>query len=263
MMMFETVENWALHAFADGELEGDDKKAVEKLLAENDEARKALAAINYQNAELRKAFNGTLDESIPASLLAAARGPTSRRILPYLVAACAALLFLMGGGIGWFAGENSGQVLTASLAQRALVAHANYSAEPRHSVEVAASEKEHLQAWLSTRVGSEFKIPDLQKDGYTLLGGRLLAESNVPAGQIMYENADKQRMTIFFSANADGKPVDLKLEQKDKLITCYWRDAKLAMAVTADMSSDQMKILGPSIFAQVEGKQGVYERTSN
>jgi anti-sigma factor RsiW len=252
MMMFETVENWALHAFADGELEGDDKKAVEKLLAENDEARKALAAINYQKAELRKAFSGTLDESIPASLLAAARGPTSRRILPYLVAACAALLFLMGGGIGWFAGENSGQV-----------AHANYSAEPRHSVEVVASEKEHLQAWLSTRVGSEFKIPDLQKDGYTLLGGRLLAESNAPAGQIMYENADKKRMTIFFSANADGKPMDLKLEQKDKLITCYWRDAKLAMAVTADMSSEQMKVLGPSIFAQVEGKQGVYERTSN
>ena len=45
MMMFETVENWALHAFADGELEGDDKKAVEKLLVENDEARKALATL--------------------------------------------------------------------------------------------------------------------------------------------------------------------------------------------------------------------------
>ena len=60
MKMFETVENWALHAFADGELEGDDKKAVEELLATNEEARKALSSINFQKSELRKAYNGTL-----------------------------------------------------------------------------------------------------------------------------------------------------------------------------------------------------------
>ena len=265
MKMFETVENWALHAFADGELEGEDKKAVEKLLATNDEARKALSSINYQKSELRKAFNGTLQETIPASLIAAAHGRPSRRILPFLAAACAALLFVMGGSIGWYAKPNlvqtSGQVLTASLAQRALIAHANYSAEPRHSVEVAAADKDHLQTWLSKRVGSEFKIPDLQKDGYTLLGGRLLAESNVPAGQLMYETADKKRVSIMFTANVDGNSVDLQLEQKDKLITCFWRDAKLAMAVTGEMSPEQMKILGPSVFAQVEGRPGVYVRT--
>ena len=261
--MFETVENWALHAFADGELEGEDKKAVEKLLLESEEARKVLTGINYQKSELRKAFDGALAEPIPATLLAAAHGRPSMRILPYLVAACAVSLLLIGGSVGWFVGQNnvnSGRILTASLAQRALIAHANYSAEPRHAVEVAASDKDHLEAWLSKRVGSYFKIPDLQGDGYTLLGGRLLAESNAPAGQLMYENADKQRMTIFFSANSDGKLADLKLENKDKLVTCFWRDAKLAMAVTADISNDQMKVLGSSIFAQVEGKHGVYER---
>ena len=269
MTMFETVENWALHAFADGELEGEDKEAVELLLAQNDETRKALSSINYQKAELRKAYNGTLGEPIPASLMAAAHGRPSRRILPYLVAACAALLFFIGGGIGWYAGLNqtgaqtSGQVLTAGVAQRALVAHANYSAEPRHAVEVAASDKDHLQAWLSKRVGSEFKIPDLQKDGYTLLGGRLLAESNAPAGQLMYETADKQRVSILFTANVDGKLADLQLEQKDKLVTCFWRDAKLAMAVTGDLSPEQMKILGPSIFAQVEGRPAVYVRSKD
>jgi anti-sigma factor RsiW len=263
MTMFETVENWALHAFADGELEGEDKNAVEKLLLENEEARKALSAINYQRSELHKAFDDTLAEPIPASLLAAAHGRPSMRVLPYLVAACAVGLFLIGGSVGWFAGQNnlnSAQILTASLAQRALTAHANYSAEPRHAVEVSASDKDHLQAWLSKRVGSDFKIPDLQSNGYTLLGGRLLAESNAPAGQLMYENADKQRMTIFFSANTDGQLTDLKLEQKDKLVTCFWRDAKLAMAITADISNDQMKVLGSSIFTQVEGKHGVYER---
>ena len=77
----------------------------------------------------------------------------------------------------------------------------------------------------------------------------------------MYETADKQRMTILFTANVDGNSADLQLEQKDKLITCFWRDAKLALAVTGEMSPEQMKILGPSVFAQVEGKPGVYVRT--
>ena len=259
-MMFEAVENWALQAFADGELEPDDRKAIEQLLDENAEARKVLAAISYEKAELHKAFDGALDEPVPASLLAAANGRPSRRIFPYLMAACVAGLLVIGSSIGWFAGQNSGQILTASLAQRALVAHKTFAGEVRHPVEVAASEQDHLQAWLSKRVGSEFKIPDLQKDGYTLLGGRLLAESDAPAGQLMYEAADKQRVTIYFSANADGKQTDLKLEQKDKLITCYWRDAKLAMAVTGDMSAGAMTVLGSSIFAQVEGRHGVYER---
>ena len=267
MKMFETVENWAMHAFADGELEGEDKNAIEKLLATNEEARKTLSSINYQKSELHKAYDSTLEEAIPASLIAATHGRPSRRILPYLVAACAALLFVMGGSIGWYAKPNlvqtSGQVLTASLAQRALIAHANYSVEPRHSVEVAAADQDHLQNWLSKRVGSEFKIPDLEKDGYTFLGGRLLAESNAPAGQLMYETADKKRVSILFTANVDGNTADLQLEQKDKLITCFWRNAKLAMAVTGEMTPEQMKILGPSVFAQVEGRPGVYERTKD
>ena len=68
-MMFEAVENWALQAFADGELEPDDRKAIEQLLAENAEARKVLAAIDYQKVELHKAYDGALDEPVPASLL--------------------------------------------------------------------------------------------------------------------------------------------------------------------------------------------------
>ena len=268
MKMFETVENWALHAFADGELDGEEKRAMEKLLAENAEARKALAGINYQKAELRDAYNGTLNEAIPAALMAAAHGRSSLRILPYLVAACAAMLFVIGSGVGWYAGQpskqtiaqTSSQILVESLAQRAFVAHENYAAEQRHSGEVAANEKDHLQVWLSKRVGADFKIPDLQKDGYTFLGGRLLAESTMPAGQLMYETADKQRVSIMFTANAEGNTTDLQLEQKAKFITCFWKDAKLAMAVTGDMTPDQMKILGPSVFAQVEGKPGVYAR---
>ena len=88
-MTFETIENWALHAFADGELEGEERKEIEKLLSENEAARKALSAITYQKAELHKAYDGVLGEAVPPSLITAALAKQPRRILPYLAAASA------------------------------------------------------------------------------------------------------------------------------------------------------------------------------
>jgi anti-sigma factor RsiW len=254
MIMMETVENWALHAFADGELDGDEKKTVEKLLAENEEARKALTHINHQKSELRRTYDGVLDEPIPAALLAATKRSTPRRILPYLVAASAAMLFFTGGSLGWYAAQNSESLQSADLAHRAYVAHETYAVEVRHPVEVAASEQDHLQAWLSKRVGMEMKIPDLSAEGYNLLGGRLVAENDAPAGQLMYETADKQRLTVFLSNNVSGKEEALRLVQNGNLITCYWRDGKLAMAVTGDMPRDAMMALAKDIYEQMDAK---------
>jgi anti-sigma factor RsiW len=252
MKMFEVVENWALHAFADGELEGEERKAMEKLLAENDEARKALSAINYQKSELRKAFGSLVDEPVPFSLLAAIQGRSGRRFLPFAAMAASVALVLIGSAGGWYAAQHSESIQAASLERRALIAHEVFSVEVKHPYEVAAAEQDHLQKWLSKRVGAEVKIPDLNSEGFSLLGGRLLAGENSPAGQLMYETADKQRLTVFISANEDGKNEALRLEEHGNLITCYWRDGKLAMAVTGEMAKDDMIALAKNIYEQMD-----------
>ena len=94
-MTFETIENWALHAFADGELEGDERKAMERLLVENEEARSALTAINYQKSELRGAFGAVVDEPVPLSLLAAVQGHGEPRWWPYSAMAASVVLLLV------------------------------------------------------------------------------------------------------------------------------------------------------------------------
>jgi anti-sigma factor RsiW len=254
MNMFEVVENWALHAFADGELEGAERKAMEKLLAENEEARTALASINYQKAELRKAFGAAVDEKIPANLIAAAQGRGTPAFAPYAAMAAAVALVLVGGAGGWFSALNSGTAQNMSIEQRAVVAHQVYTNEQRHAVEVTAAESDHLQKWLSKRVGQEFTIPNLEASGYPLLGGRLLAAENSPAGQLMYESADKKRLTIFVAPNPSGKDEGLQWSWKDKLVTCFWREGKLALAVTGEMSEDEMKALSKTIYEQMEKK---------
>ena len=46
--------------------------------------------------------------------------------------------------------------------------------EVRHPVEVPGSERAHMTQWLSKRLGSELRVPDLQSIGLKLVGGRLL-----------------------------------------------------------------------------------------
>lgn len=243
MIMFETVENWALHAFADGELQGEEKQAVEKLIAENDEARKALASINYQKSELRKAFDNVLDEPVPAALLAAANRRSAPRLLPYVVAACAAMLFLAGGIIGWYANQQTSLTQAESLPARALNSYAVYGSEMKHAVEVPGAEAAHLDAWLSKRIGVKFTIPDLTAKGYTLIGGRLLAEGDKPAGLLMYEDANKQRLAVYIAANDKHTNGGMKIEYRGNLVSCYWVEPDMVYALAGEQPAAEMLTL--------------------
>ena len=243
MNMFETIENWILHAFADGELQGEEKKAVEKLLAEDDEARKALANIKYQKSELRKAFDHVLDEPVPAALLAAANRKSAPRLLPYLVAACAAMLFIAGGAVGWYANQQTNTIQAETLPARALNSYVVYGPEMRHAVEVSGAEAGHLDAWLSKRIGVKFAIPDLSAKGYTLVGGRLLAEGDKPAGLLMYEDAKKQRLVVYIAANDKHTNGAMKIEYRGNLVSCYWVEPDMVYALAGEQPVAEMLAL--------------------
>ena len=62
------------------------------------------------------------------------------------------------------------------MARRAAVAHATYSPEVRHPVEVGADQEAHLVAWLSKRLGSPVRAPKLEDVGYSLVGGGCFPE---------------------------------------------------------------------------------------
>jgi anti-sigma factor RsiW len=240
MIMFETIENWALHAFADGELHGEEKKSIEKLISENDEARKVVANISFQKSELHRAFDDVLSEPVPAVLLAAANRKPAPRLLPYLVAACAALVFLAGGSIGWFANQQTNLSQAESLPARALNSYVVYAPEMKHAVEVPGAEAGHLDAWLSKRIGIKFTIPDLTAKGYTLVGGRLLAEGDKPAGLLMYENANKQRLAVYIAANDKHTNGAMKVEYRGNLVSCYWVEPDLVYALAGEQPVAEM-----------------------
>jgi len=252
MMAMKTIETWALHAYADGELDGADRLAIGELLAHDEAARTMLAEIGRQKQALKAAYDPVLREPLPSSLAATLHHRGGRGALPYAAMAAGLALLIAGGSGGWFMAQQSGSAAAASIADLAIGAHEVYSVEVRHPVEVAAAEKDHLQAWLSKRVGTAFVIPDLSDQGYTLLGGRLLAAGETPAAQLMYEDAAKKRITIFLTANPGQAKAALRVEEKGGLVACYWLDGPLGFAIAGEMDRTRMMQLARTVYERFE-----------
>ena len=70
----EHMDEWALHAYADGELSPEQRAEVEALMARDPEAARKVADWKRQRELLRTAFDVVLDEPVPQQLAAALRG---------------------------------------------------------------------------------------------------------------------------------------------------------------------------------------------
>lgn len=241
-MAMEMMENWALQAYADGQLGSEEARAVEALLARSEEARNLVADIRRQKDALHRAFDPVLEEPIPPALLRAARqAPPVASAWPRLALAASLTALVLGGGAGWFGHILAGgQAMAGSLPQHALDAYAVYGAEVKHPVEVSAAEKDHLQAWLSKRIGVKFTVPDLSAKGYSLLGGRLLAEGAKPAALLFYEDANKQRLAIYIASNDGHGSEPMKIEHRGQLITCYWVEPEMVYALAGEQPASEM-----------------------
>jgi len=249
----EHMDEWALHAYVDGELSREQRAEVEALLARDPEAARKVADWKRQREVLKSAFDGVLDEPVPPQLSAALRPRAARpRTSPWLAMAAAILLLLCGGLAGWFL-KGEAPVTVADLGQQALEAHSVFAVEVRHPVEVKGDDREHLQAWLSKRVGTAFAVPDLTEEGYSLLGGRLLAASNGPAAMLMYEDKQGQRLSVLLAMPGTDVETALKVEEQGKLIACTWQDGKLAVAVAGEMARDPMMALAKAVYEKIEG----------
>lgn len=247
------IDEWALHAYVDGEVASESIPEIEAALRADPDAARDVESWRFQREALKRAYDGMLGEPIPAALTATLNRGGSWRSRPYMHMAAGLAMLLMGGLAGWFMAD--GGPLSArspGLVEEAIAAHQIFTAEVKHPVEVAAADKDHLQAWLSNRVGTAIRLPDLSSEGFTLLGGRLLVAGDKPAAQLMYEDSAKRRLTVFLVANPAHAETAVRVEVKGDLIACYWLNHKLGFAVTGEMAVEPMMKLAQVIYDQFE-----------
>ena len=253
MIKMAKIDEWALHAFVDNEVAGEGAAEIQEFLKTDTEAASTVESWRHQREALKRGYDGVLDEALPPALAATLRHGGSWRNRPFMNMAAALALVVLGALGGWFTSNSVSPGSAMAIADQALVAHEIYAAEVKHPVEVVAAEKDHLQAWLSKRIGTPFVVPDLTAEGYTLLGGRLLAADDRPAAQLMYEDAGKKRITIFLTANPAKSETALRVEQKGALIACYWMSEKLGFALAGEMDKEPMMRLARIVYDKFEG----------
>jgi anti-sigma factor RsiW len=246
------IEDWALHAYVDGEVPADLRAEIEMRMAQDPELAAVVEEWRNQKRLIREFYDPVLSEPLPPQLTAVHKSSLITRVHPLAAMAAALVLLLLGATAGWFAAHRAISLEADTLVADALTAHKIYTAEVRHPVEVGASESDHLATWLSKRIGHSFKIPDLTAQGYTLLGGRLLAAAGHPAAQLMYEDQSKRRITLFLVANTGNSETAIRIEQIGPLSACYWLDGPLGFAVAGELDRDRIMALAHEIYRQFE-----------
>jgi anti-sigma factor RsiW len=175
---------------------------------------------------------------------------------------------LLAFTVGWLShGQLGGRLDNSAAAQTAKVerefvrqagfAYAVYMPEKRHPVEVLATEQEHLVQWLSKRLGRPLKIPNLDAQGFELVGGRLLPGDGGARAQFMFQNSQAQRITLYLgamapaAANADNQSTQFRFEPDGPAPSFYWAEQGFGYALSGPVSKATLMALADAVYSQI------------
>src|SRR6266699_1171373 len=248
-----------LHAYADGQLSPERAAQVGDALEREPALAARVADIRQQNARLRDAFDPWLGEALPRELVDAAKSPRSRRdrrahrAWPVIVLAAAASLFI-GIGLGWqFRNEVLQQAGTpVSFPRQAAITHALYAGDANRPVEIWANEEERMVRWLSKRLSFPLRAPNLNEFGFALVGGRLVAGNEKPGALFMYENADKQRISLLVRKDdARTRETAFRYAYEDGVGVFYWIDDACGYALSGKLERVQLLFVARLVYGQL------------
>lgn len=254
--MSEPVTDHDLQAYADGKLPEERRAAVAAWLAAHPEDAERIEGYRRIGEELRATYQGVLHEPVPERLERVIRAGRGRRV------AMVALWLVAGAAIGAVAAWHLRSIqpplatsadAAAAMAHRAVVAHATYSPEVRHPVEVGADQEAHLVAWLSKRLGTQLRAPKLDGVGYSLVGGRLLPGDNGPVAHFMYQCNRGTRVTLYVRSDmGSNRSTAFRYAREGNVGVFYWVDSKLGYAITsADISKEDLLNVANAAYQQL------------
>ncbi|TWG94680.1 anti-sigma factor RsiW [Mesorhizobium sp. J18] len=247
-----------IHLALDGELLEDERAAFARWLEDNPPMKAVSERYAADRELLRDALAPVADEPLPARFAGFSEaGADMRKVprrAPWWRAAAAAAIFVAGGAAGYFYGMLRAEQSVSSvlrIADDAVAAHVIFAAEKLHVVEVAADQKDHLVGWLSKRLGTRLQAPDLEREGFRLIGGRLLASGDAPAAQFMYENPEGARISLYVTHCAPAAETGFRLYEHEGARTFYWLDEGFGYAVAGSMPEDMLLRIANASYRQL------------
>ena len=243
-----------LNAYIDGEVTETERAAIEAWLATDPEAAARLLGLRALDQRLKGTFEFVLDEPASRTMQQAILNqPVPSRGPGWTWTAVALSMMLLAGAAGYVGrGWMDARPGRSAFVDTAVGAHAVFVPEVRHPVEVAAREEEHLVKWLTKRVGAPIKAPTLQAQGFSLVGGRLLADLSIPAAQFMYENAQGQRLTMYVRKDASAQDTAFAFTSHGELSAFTWVDRPLAYALIGKLPREELQAVAGAAYEQLQ-----------
>ena len=262
-----TVTEELLHALADERLPAPQAAAL--LVRLDADTLRTVRQWQAQRQALRQRHADLPDEPPSPALVAAATRLQARRDRHQArwrlggTAAAVALAFASGWLVHGQVRPTAAPAVLAEaspgprFAHAATSAHALFQPEVRHPVEVPASEQEHLQQWLSKRLGHPLHAPDLQGAGYVLMGGRLLpGDGGGARAQFMYEDPAGERVTVYVGALAhdqgDADATAFRFQRDGAASAFYWVDRGLGYALAGELPRERLQALAVQVHRQLQ-----------
>lgn len=250
-MAYKTpVTDADLHAYLDGQLSEARRAVVEAWLQNHPDKLKELNEYRLIDSELHTLLDPIVKEPVPKDLQVILRHRVIKR-----VAAVAAYLCI-GGLVGWqvnnMVSDSNARQIEQHLTRPAAFAHYVYASEQKHPVEVSAQQEQHLINWLSNRLHTRIKAPNLLQHNYELVGGRLLPSTNRMAAQFMYEAKNGKRITLYVRRIKNAK-VDtmFRFTNSESINTFYWIEGELGYALSGELAREDLIAMATASYQQL------------
>lgn len=240
-----------LTALIDGEATPEQKLELEQRVATDDGAKRLYDKLRHGADFGKRRMDDVLKEPVPLALVRSIKSvqPPKAPIAPRLsrpslkltpsrpqAIAAALVLFAAGCGVGYLVADNRNATAPSQTVEAApepnewlddITAYQRLLArQPRHLVEVPASQSEEISSWLTTTVGVAFRVPDISDGGWTFQGARVVLADGKPAGQLIYTSADGDTATIAFRKdNQPDDTEDFKETIRDEIGLVTWHNA--------------------------------------
>ncbi len=275
------VSDNLIQAYVDGQIGAPQRALVEAYMAERPELAAKVAGYRYMNEDMHNLFDQSLQEQVPQHLIdifsesdarvspapsqRASRGSKLLEVMQRLLAPAVpgvwrvssyvvTLAWLgMGVAVGWQLQHVQPRDRVPPMVKHAAVAYVTYASELIHPVEVRANEEDHLEAWLTQRLGIDVKAAKLDQLGFSLMGGRLLAGTQRPVAQFMYEDKVGRRLTLYIKTQEMGydQSAAFKFAQEGDVKAFYWINGGTGFVLSGILDRPDLLRVARAIYQQL------------
>jgi len=240
-----------MHGYLDGELDPSVSLQYEQHIGVCPTCRKALAEQQAMQAAMKA---DSLYFKAPTNLRDRVRASLKKQSGARAVrfrwrwvgaAACVALCIGLGFGLARLGFAPS---VRERLTQEVASAHIR-SLQAEHIVDVPSSDRHTVKPWFNGKLDFSPPMPDLEKEGFPLVGGRLDYLNGRPVAALVYRRRE-HLINVFVWPNSGTESGDVREETRQGYHLLHWSGADMNYWMVSDLNPLELSELAQRISAR-------------